>query len=172
MGRVEPVGMDTPPVTLSPDEQRRLYVLTELLAGRLTTSEAALTPGPSIRHVKRLKTRYRRDGLTSLAHGNRSRRPWHALDPELAARVVDLARTRYVGLNHSHLADLLAHPHFSPHPPCSPRLDAAHDSGGSRRSSACGVITGLHRAGRCPAEHGSRASCACETRHRACRQAF
>jgi hypothetical protein len=35
--------MDTPPVTLGPDEQRRLYVLTELLAGRLTAIEAALS---------------------------------------------------------------------------------------------------------------------------------
>ena len=100
--------MDTPPVTLSPDEQRRLYVLTELLAGRLTTIEAALTLDRSIRHLKRLKARYRREGVASLAHGNRGRRPWHALDPELAGRVVELARTRYAGLNHSHLADLLA----------------------------------------------------------------
>ena len=100
--------MDTPPVTLGPDEQRRLYVLTELLAGRLTTIEAALTLELSIRHLKRLKARYRREGVASLAHGNRGRRPWHAIDPALAERVVELARTRYVGLNHSHLADLLA----------------------------------------------------------------
>ena len=100
--------MDTPPVSLGPDEQRRLYVLTELLAGRLTTIEAALTLELSIRHLKRLKARYRREGVASLAHGNRGRRPWHAIDPALAERVVELARTRYVGLNHSHLADLLA----------------------------------------------------------------
>ena len=100
--------MDTPPVTLGPVEQRRLYVLTELLAGRLTTIEAALTLELSIRHLKRLKARYRREGVASLAHGNRGRRPWHAIDPALAGRVVELARTRYVGLNHSHLADLLA----------------------------------------------------------------
>ncbi len=100
--------MDTPPVTLGPDEQRRLYVLTELLAGRLTTIEAALTLELSIRHLKRLKARYCREGVASLTHGNRGRRPWHAIDPALAERVVELARTRYVGLNHSHLADLLA----------------------------------------------------------------
>jgi transposase len=100
--------MDTPLVTLGPDEQRRLYVLTELLAGRLTTIEAALTLEVSIRHLKRLKARYRREGVASLAHGNRGRRPWHAIDPVLAERVVELARTRYAGLNHSHLADLLA----------------------------------------------------------------
>lgn len=99
--------MDTPPVTLGPDEQRRLYVLTELLAGRLTTTEAALTLDISIRHLKRLKARYGREGIAALAHGNRGRRPWHAIDPALAERVVELART-YAGLNHSHLTDLLA----------------------------------------------------------------
>ncbi len=83
-------------------------MLTELLAGRLTTIEAALALELSIRHLKRLKARYRREGVASLAHGNRGRRPWHAIDPTLAERVVELARTRYVGLNHSHLADLLA----------------------------------------------------------------
>ena len=100
--------MDTPPVILGPVEQRRLYVLTELLAGRLSTIEAALTLDLSIRHLKRLKTRYRGEGVAALAHGNRGRRPRHAIEPALAGRVEELARTRYVGLKHSHLADLLA----------------------------------------------------------------
>ena len=100
--------MDTSPVTLGPHEQQRLSVLAELLAGRLTTIEAALALDISIRHLKRLKARYRREGIAGLAHGNRGRRPWHAIEPALAERVVELARTRYAGLNHSHLADLLA----------------------------------------------------------------
>ena len=50
--------MDTPPVTLGPAEQPQLYVLTELLAGRLTAIEAALGLDISIRHLKRLKARY------------------------------------------------------------------------------------------------------------------
>ena len=99
--------MDPPPVTLGPDEQRRLYVLTELLAGRLTTIEAALALDMSIRHLKRLKARYRREGIAALAHGNRGRHPWNAVPDDLAGRVVELARTCYAGLNHSHLADLL-----------------------------------------------------------------
>ena len=84
--------MDNPPVTLGPDEQRRLYGLSELLAGRLTTIEAALALDISIRHLKRVKARYRREGIAALAHGNRGRRPWHAIDPALAERVVELAR--------------------------------------------------------------------------------
>ncbi len=51
------LAMDTPPVTLGPAEQRQLYVLTELLAGRLTAIEAALSLDISIRHLKRQKAR-------------------------------------------------------------------------------------------------------------------
>ena len=83
--------MDTLPVNLGPDEQRRLYMLTELLAGRLTMVEAALTLDLSIRHLKRLKTRYRDEGIAALVHGNRGRHPWNAVADVLAERVVELA---------------------------------------------------------------------------------
>lgn len=99
--------MDESPLTLGPEEQRRLYVLTELLAGHLTAIEAALALDLSLRHLKRLKAAYRREGVAALIHGNRGRRPWHAVPPEVAARVVELARTRYGEVNHSHLAELL-----------------------------------------------------------------
>ncbi len=100
--------MDASPITLGREGQRRLYVLNELAAGRLTIVEAALALDVSIRHLKRLKARYRGEGIGALVHGNRGRHPWNAIDPVLTERVVELARTRYVGLNHSHLADLLA----------------------------------------------------------------
>lgn len=100
--------MDASPITLGREEQRRLYVLDELTAGRLTTIEAALALDVSIRHLQRLKARYQREGIAALSHGNRGRRPWNAISDDLAGQVVELARTRYGGRNHSHLADLLA----------------------------------------------------------------
>jgi len=100
--------MDAPPITLGREERRRLYVLDELTAGRLTTIEAAVALDVSIRHLQRLKARYQREGMAALSHGNRGRRPWNAISDDLAGQVVELARTRYAGLNHSHLADLLA----------------------------------------------------------------
>lgn len=100
--------MDAPPITLGREEQRRLYVLDELTAGRLTTIEAALALDVSIRHLQRLKARYQREGIAALSHGNRGRRPWNAISDDLAGQVVELARTCSGGVNHSHLADLLA----------------------------------------------------------------
>lgn len=100
--------MDNSPITLGREGQRRLYVLNERAAGRLTIVEAAIGLNVSIRHLKRLKARYQGEGIAALVHGNRGRHPRNAVSDDLAGRVKELARTRYVGLNHSHLADLLA----------------------------------------------------------------
>jgi transposase len=87
---------------------RRVLVLTRLIAGKVDPSEAALLLGLSPRSIRRLRSGYLERGPASLAHGNTGRRPAHALDPRIAARVVQLAKTTYAGCNDSHLAELLA----------------------------------------------------------------
>jgi transposase len=89
-------------------QDRRVLVLTRLIAGKVDPEEAALLLGLSPRQVRRLRARYLEQGPASLRHGNTGRRPAHALDPTLAARVVTLAKTTYAGCNDSHLAELLA----------------------------------------------------------------
>lgn len=89
-------------------QDRRALVLTRLVAGKVDEAEAALLLGLSPRSIRRLKVRYIENGPASLAHGNRGRRPAHALDPALAARVVRLTKTTYVGCNDSHLSELLS----------------------------------------------------------------
>lgn len=49
-------------VTLNLKEQKRLLVLNELLAGRMTGQEAAEVLGLSLRHTRRLIAAYRREG--------------------------------------------------------------------------------------------------------------
>jgi len=89
-------------------QDRRVLVLTRLIAGKVDPTEAALLLGLSVRSIRRLRARYLERGPATLAHGNRGRRPAHALDAVLAARVVALAKTTYAGCNDSHLAELLA----------------------------------------------------------------
>ena len=43
----------------------------------------------------------------ALAHGNRGRRPANATPSALASEAVRLARSRYAGVNHTHLSELL-----------------------------------------------------------------
>ena len=59
--------------------------------------------GVSARHTRRILAAYRREGAAAIAHGNRGRRPANATAETMATHVVDLARTRYAGVNHTHL---------------------------------------------------------------------
>jgi transposase len=85
--------------------------LTRVLAGEWTRREAAGMLGLSERQVGRLLAAYRQRGPAALVHGNRGRRPAHALAPEIRQRVVELARGRYAGFNDQHLTEKLAQEH-------------------------------------------------------------
>ena len=63
--------------------------------------------GVSARHTRRLLAAYREEGAAALAHGNRGRRPANVTPDSVIAEVVHLARTRYLGANHTHLGELL-----------------------------------------------------------------
>jgi transposase len=95
-------------LTLTQREQGRLEILNRVLEHRLDVSHASRILGVSERHMWRILAAYREEGAAALAHGNRGRRPVNALDPEVVSIVVELARTRYQGCNHTHLTELLA----------------------------------------------------------------
>ena len=88
-------------------EQTRLQVLNSLLAEQMTTEQAATLMGVSERHSRRMLAAYRKEGAAALAHGNRGRRPANATPETMRTDIVHLARTRYAGVNHTHLSELL-----------------------------------------------------------------
>lgn len=73
-------------ITLTTSEQRRLIVLNHLESGALVNAEAARLLDLSVRQLQRMKAAYADLGAAALSHGNRGRRPVHALDPELGAQ--------------------------------------------------------------------------------------
>ena len=93
---------------MSQREQARLQVLNHLLAGYMTTEQAATLLGVSTRHTRRILTAYRKEGAAALAHGNRGRRPSNATPEMISEGIVHLARTRYAGVNHTHMSELLS----------------------------------------------------------------
>ncbi|MEX1171074.1 MAG: ISNCY family transposase [Chloroflexota bacterium] len=95
-------------ITLDARAQQRLYVLNHVLAGELTAEEAGRVLHLSVRQVRRLLRRYRDDGSAGLVHGNRERAPAHRVPVAIREWVVELATSTYAGVNHSHLAELLA----------------------------------------------------------------
>ena len=107
-------------VTLTPKEQSRLQVLNSLAAEHMTLDQAAELMGVTSRHTRRILAAYRERGAAALAHGHRGRRPVNATPEALVVDVAHLARTRYAGVNHTHLAELLAEREgfTSAGPPC------------------------------------------------------
>lgn len=96
------------PVTLSQREQQRLQVITEVEAGRWSAEEAAEMLRLSVRHVWRLKAKYRREGAGAFMHGNRGRPSPGRIDEATRACVKELMSGPYAGCNDHHLAELLA----------------------------------------------------------------
>ncbi len=95
-------------LTLTTKEQTRLQVLNGVLEGRWSMGETVEVLGVSERQGWRLLAAYRKEGAAALAHGNRSRVPWNATPAGMRQQVVAMARERYAGINHTHLAELLA----------------------------------------------------------------
>ena len=94
-------------LTLTTKEQNRLQTLNGVLEKHWPMREAAEIMGVSERHAWRILAAYRKEGAAALAHGNRGRTPANAILPALCQQVITLARERYRGVNHSHLAELL-----------------------------------------------------------------
>jgi transposase len=100
--------MDDTPIHLGPREHRRARILNAHLDGGLSIAQVATLLAVTERQVFRILAAYRRDGPVALVHGNRGRRPWHAIPEGVAERVVELVKERYAEANHTHLAELLA----------------------------------------------------------------
>ena len=94
-------------MTLTPEEGRRLHVLTLLEGTRITVTQAAEALGLTLRQLRRLRGALRREGPAALIHGNRGRPASNRLPESLRAQIVTLARGRYAGLNDHHLSEKL-----------------------------------------------------------------
>ncbi len=95
-------------LALTRQEQGRLQTLNLVLEGGMGVLEAAGVLGLSGRQAWRIMAAYRREGAAALAHGNRGCRPANATSDKTRQRVIKLAGTRYAGVNHTHLTELLA----------------------------------------------------------------
>ena len=98
-------------VTLNSKEQKRLLVMNEIVAGRITGQQAADVLGITLRHARRILARYRQEGAAALAHGNRGRTPVNKLDESVEAEIVCLASGEYHDYNDSHFTEELEERH-------------------------------------------------------------
>jgi hypothetical protein len=95
-------------ITMSAKNQARSHTLSRIAEGKLSMADGASLLGLSERQLWRLRRAVGQAGPAALVHGNTGRASPHRIDPAIRARVVELATTRYAGVNDSHLAELLA----------------------------------------------------------------
>jgi hypothetical protein len=62
-------------ITLNPKQQRKVEILTRLEAGALDAATAAELLGVGARQVRRLRSRFRQEGMAAVVHGNCGRAP-------------------------------------------------------------------------------------------------
>ena len=95
-------------VTLTRAEWKKVLVVEKILDGHMTNAEGAAVLGLGVRQVIRLKKKYVEEGgAQALAHGNRGRKPKHAIPEEVKDHVVGLYTTTYHGSNNCRFAELL-----------------------------------------------------------------
>ena len=93
---------------MSQSQLNRYAVIHQVMKGNLSLQEAASALGISRRQVLRLKKGVQRQGAAALIHKNTGRKPAHALDESLAAKIVALKRSDlYQQANFLHFQELL-----------------------------------------------------------------
>jgi transposase len=94
-------------VTMSQKEARRPGLVQAAVAGRITTAAGAHALEMSRRQFRRLKARYRADGVRGLVHRLRGRPSPRGLEVEVRDRVLELIQTRYRDFNDCHCTEKL-----------------------------------------------------------------
>jgi len=84
---------------MSAEEWKRLDAVGRIERGDLSLGQAAQVLGLSKRQVRRLRGRVRAQGKEAIRHGNAGRCPSNRLAQAVRERVVELAKTKYVGFN-------------------------------------------------------------------------
>ena len=93
---------------MSQSQLNRYAVIHQVITGNLSLQEAASTLGISRRQVLRLKKGVQQQGAAALIHKNTGRKPAHALDESLAAKIVALKQSAlYQQANFLHFQELL-----------------------------------------------------------------
>jgi transposase len=94
-------------IPMRQQELHRYHTLQMVLEHRLTGSEAAQSLGLSLRHVRRLLARLRKEGRRAVVHGNRGRPSARRLSEATRQQILTGARGPYAGFNTTHLTEQL-----------------------------------------------------------------
>jgi transposase len=98
-------------VTLTMNEIKRVYAIQQIEEGKFTGPQAAQYLDLSLRQVRRLVARYRKQGATGLIHGNRGRPAHNRVQEAKRSKIEQLMEEQYQDYNDSHFTEELAEEH-------------------------------------------------------------
>lgn len=93
---------------MSKTDARKMTIIEELLSGRFTNTQAANLLDLSVRQVQRLKSEAAANGIHSVLHKNRGRKPVNTLNPQAAKAIIQIYNAELSGYNFCHTTDVLA----------------------------------------------------------------
>lgn len=96
---------------MSEHELQRVEVLSRVLDGSMSAAKAAAVMAVSIRHVRRMLSRFRQHGAASLAHQSRGRPSNNRLAMDIRETALSLVRTHYADFGPTLAAEKLAERH-------------------------------------------------------------
>ncbi|EPP19135.1 Mobile element protein [Vibrio fluvialis I21563] len=82
-------------------------IISKVIDGRISINSAATLLSKSRRTVERYLSRYRKEGVRFVVHGNKGRPPVNKISESLKKEVQELIQTKYYDFNLQHLAELL-----------------------------------------------------------------
>lgn len=82
-------------------------IISKVIDGRISINSAAILLSKSRRTVERYLSRYRKEGVRFVIHGNKGRPPVNKISESLKKEVQSLIQTKYYDFNLQHLAELL-----------------------------------------------------------------
>ncbi len=83
-------------------------IISKALDGKTTTNSATQLLQKSRRAVERYLSRYRKEGIRFIVHGNKGRAPANKIPESLKKEVQNLIQTKYYDFNLQHLSELLS----------------------------------------------------------------
>lgn len=94
-------------VNLTMNEQEKYEIIKALVDSNGNKNRAAIKLGCTIRHINRLINRYKKEGKSAFIHGNKGRKPKHALTQTQISEILNIYNNKYWDANFSHACELL-----------------------------------------------------------------
>lgn len=89
------------------NENQKYETIKKLVESGGNKQRAAIQLNCTVRHINRMVKGYKENGKCFFIHGNRGRKPAHALEDSEKRIIIDLYRIKYEGANLTHFCELL-----------------------------------------------------------------